>query len=175
MEQPEVGLIMELILSDGNEHQKNQQSCFKEAVEEFYNSDNEVLEEFTNTARKLGLSVYEASRPKAHRRLGECSKLTTSSILSYLLLRRYDEFIVKALIEVQLAFLRGLWLRDGDENGERFYNSDLRLIATVEELLEAYGVEYSRYGPYKPSKTPRTLLSTDRARPKPLTPHANTY
>ena len=88
--------------------------------------------------------------PKAGR---ECVRLETTSALLYLLLKRYDEFIVRAPIRVQLRFLRGLWLGDGHKGGDRFYNTDPRLIAVVEKLLELHGIKHSKHGPYKLSRS----------------------
>ena len=101
--------------------------------------------------KRLGLNIREGlDPPKAGR---ECVRLETTSALLYPLLKRYDEFIVRAPIRVQLRFLRGLWLGDGYKGGDRFYNTDPRLIAVVEKLLELHSIKYSKHGLYKPGKS----------------------
>ena len=148
---PEVGLIMGLILSDGNERQHYRHKHLYDARIEFYNSDEGIIEEFKEACSRLGLSVYERFRLEG---LGRGRwDFEVNSMLLLLLLKRYDEFIVKAPTNVQIAFLRGLWLGDG-HIGEvvGFYNTNLKLVATVERLLRAHSIEYRRLGPYEPSK-----------------------
>jgi len=72
--------------------------------------------------------------------------------LLYLLLKIYDEFIVKAPADVQLVFLRGLWLGDGYVGRTiEFYNTDPKLIKTVGVLLKMHGMKHTMWGPYLPS------------------------
>ncbi|PCN49862.1 hypothetical protein B6U99_07515 [Candidatus Geothermarchaeota archaeon ex4572_27] len=103
--QPEVGLVMGLILSDGSEYQYYHR-CTAHAIGELINSDEGLLEMFRGACRKLGLSVYTRLKHK-------CWRAQTSSTLLYLLLKRFDEFIIKAPADVQWTFIRGLWLGDG--------------------------------------------------------------
>ena len=158
---PEVGLVMGLILSDGNEYQRRCRGTLS-MCQRFYNADEEVLEEFRGACNTLGLGVGK-------RRTKRCQCLTAYSVLLYLLLKRFDEFIVKAPASVQLAFLRGLWLGDGQvSSGVKLHNTDLRIIDTVSTLLKMHGVEHTIQGPYPPHSPGRKpiyrIYVTDRSR-----------
>ena len=134
---PEVGLI----LSDGDEY-----PCHGGYRENFYNTDPRLLIGFSQAAENLGLKAW------GRERLSELqvpySELEVKSTLAYLLLKRYGEFIVEAPSQVQLVFLRGLWLGDGSLQSHKFANTDLRLIEVVEELLRKHHIEFTRQGPY---------------------------
>lgn len=143
---PEVGLVMGMILSDGYRGQCYSHGYIGDRRGEFYNKDEGIMEEFREACRRLGLAVNEGLIPP--RLGGECQKLTISSTLLYLLLKRYDEFIIRAPAEVQLSFLRGLWLGDGCLSNCTFHNTDVRIVNTVSELLRVHKVKHTVEGPY---------------------------
>ena len=147
--QPEVGLLLGLILSDGCEYQRYCYNHLYGARERFFNRNEAIIREFKEACSKLGLTVYGSLDPP---KLGrQCWRFGINSTLLYLLLKRYDVFIVKAPTNVQRAFLRGLWLGDGHIGYEAiFYNTDLNLIKIVEKLLRAHNIKYFREGPYRP-------------------------
>ena len=95
--QPEVGLILGLILSDGDEH-----PCHGGYRENFYNTDPTLLIEFSQAAKNLGHKVWR--RQRLSQLQVPYTELEIKSTLAYLLLKRYDEFVVKAPSQVQLAF-----------------------------------------------------------------------
>ena len=63
------------------------------------------------------------------------------------MLRRYDEFIVKAPADMQRAFIK-VMLGDGSRRYDKFCNSDLKIIKTVSVLLRMHGIRHSICGPY---------------------------
>ncbi|PCN50385.1 hypothetical protein B6U99_04780 [Candidatus Geothermarchaeota archaeon ex4572_27] len=137
---PEVGLVMGLILSDGTKGRYRSSPMLR-----FFNKDEELIEEFKGACRKLGLTVFEKPIPSG------CQALHVKSVLLYLLLRRFDEFIIKAPPDVQWRFIRGLWLGDGHISLKvKLDNADLRIINTVSTLLEMHGVGCTIQGPYPP-------------------------
>ena len=143
--QPEVGLIIGLILSDGNGRTYYSHGRIVHAREEFFNNDEELLRMFEGACRRLGLSVYRWQDECEHR------EAQTSSALLYLLLKRFDEFIVKAPADVQWEFIRGLWLGDGHVGSKVvLVNTNLRIIDTVATLLKVYRVKHTVQGPYPP-------------------------
>ena len=154
--QPEVGLLLGLILSDGCEYRHYLHNHYYGARQKLFNNDEQLIQEFKQACNKLGIAVHGTLDPP---KLGQrCWRLEANSTLLYLLLKRYDVFIIKAPANVQTAFLRGLWLGDGYMNkGLMFINTDLKLIETAERLLTIHGVLYTRQGPYKskPNNLPR--------------------
>lgn len=145
---PEVGLIMGLILSDGNERRCCHCGHFHATKEELFNTDAGVLREFEDACRKLGLSVQ--IRPKLSRLGQEVWRLEVESTLLYLLLKRYDEFIVKAPANVQWAFMRGLMLGDGYIKDCMLTNTDPKIIDVMSKLLSMHGIRHTVRGPYPP-------------------------
>jgi len=146
--QPEVGLIMGLVLSDGNEHRCYHRGRIDHTRGELYNSDEALLEMFREVCDKLGLSTYRR-RCETGFKL-EYWRAETTSTLLYLLLKRFDEFITKAPADVQQEFIKGLWLGDGCLSVCELRNTDLRIINVVSTLLKMHGVEHSVLGPYPP-------------------------
>jgi len=143
--QPEVGFVLGLILSDGHERQRycKGRLCGVELM--FYNKDEVLIEEFKEANYKLGISVYQRFEH------GVWTVRATSTLL-YLLLKRYDEFILRAPVDVQLTFLKGLWLGDGHVGRNiQFCNTDPKHIKTVSVLLRMHGIEHTVEGPYSPS------------------------
>ena len=73
-------------------------------------------------------------------------------MLLYLLLKRYDDFIIKAPASVQWAFIKGLMLGDGHIGHQiKLYNTELKIIRTASVLLNMHGVRHSIHGPYPPA------------------------
>jgi len=144
----EVGLVMGLILSDGHERRYYNRGHVNDRREQFSNRDESILKEFREACHRLKLTIYEELAPTELG--GKCWRLKTSSTLLYLLLKRFDEFIVKAPSDVQWHFLRGLWLGDGCIKRCELYNTDLRIIKTASTLLATHQVEFTVEGPYNP-------------------------
>jgi len=146
---PEVGLILSMVLSDGNERFKRHQLEYKIR---FYNTNIDYIEIFKKAFEKLGFSTY--IRRKRRRRTafdkGEW-RLSVDSALLYLLLKHYDKYVAGAPDEAGKVLLKGLWLGDGHiGRGVFFYNTDLKLTRTVSKLLRRFEVKHSIQGPYKP-------------------------
>ncbi|PCN49879.1 hypothetical protein B6U99_07400 [Candidatus Geothermarchaeota archaeon ex4572_27] len=139
---PEVGLVIGLILSDGTKRRRRYHGKLNSASQTFYNTDEGLIEEFKEACCKLGLATYERLCPA-------CQGLEAKSVLLYLLLKRFDEFVIKAPANLQLAFLRGLWLGDG-HMGTRIelINTDLRIVSTASTLLKMHRVQHTIQGPY---------------------------
>jgi len=83
---------------------------------------------------------------------GKAWRLEANSTVLYLLLKRYDDFIMRAPADVQAAFLKGLLLGDGTVNTRiRFYSTNPEIIRTVSALLRIHGIEHSVPKPYTPT------------------------
>ena len=156
--QPEVGLILGLILSDGSKYQRHRYNNWVgDRIQKLYNKDEEVLKEFEDACNKLCLSVLRYPHPSEQ----QAWVLNVSSTLLYLLSKRFDEFVVKAPAELQLTFLRGLWLGDGYIGRAELINTDKRLIEVVSTLLTVHGIKHTVRGPYPPhppGKRPRYVI-----------------
>lgn len=117
----------------------------------FTNSKIGLVEEFKKACEELGLSVDEQLKPPKPPGRKQFWRLTITSMLLYLLLKRYDEFMARAPNDVQLTFLRGLWLGDGHLKHElELINTDAKLIELVSTLLKVHGIRHSVLGPYPP-------------------------
>jgi len=153
--QPEAGLLLGLILSDGCEYRHYLNNHYYGARQKLFNNDEQLIQEFKKACNKLGIAVHGTLDPP---KLGQpCWRLEANSTLLYLLLKRYDEFIIKAPANVQEAFLRGLWLGDGliSITNVSFSNTDQKLLETIEKLLSMQKIAYTKGGPYK--SKPRNL------------------
>ncbi len=141
---PEVGLIMGLVLSDGYRGECYYKGHFRGVRVDFFNKDESLLEMFREACRRLNLAVWRLQCKQP-----DFGWLKTSSVLLYLLLRRFEDFIVKAPANVQWAFIKGLMLGDG-WIGEyvQFCNTDPSIIRTVSALLKMYRIKHSVRGPY---------------------------
>jgi len=132
--QSEVGLIMGLVLSNGNEHQHHYNGRLRGAKLVFYNSDEGILEVFKGTCRKLGLAVCQ--RLDESESGQEKWRLEGYSTLLYLPLKRFDDLILRVPTNVQAAFLRGLMLGDKYMGSVPFYNTSPKLVRTTSILLK---------------------------------------
>ena len=150
----EVGLIMGLVLSDGHRRQHyNRRGLVNNREVSFFNKEKDIIEEFREACSKLGLKVSDRSNLE-----GKCPKAETHSTLLYLLVKRYDDFIVKAPTNVQMSFLRGLMLGDGYIGIRiKLYNTNLKLIEVASKVLEIHGIKHSIQGPYRPNPPRRKL------------------
>jgi len=145
--QPEVGLVMGLILSDGFERKHYRNYRFHGVRLEFVNKNEGLLKVFKESCHRLGLSAYRQINYSPTGQ--EVRKLKVESTLLFLLVRRYDVFIVRAPADEQLAFIKGLWLGDGYIGDDIvFYNTDLRLVRVASTILREHDIEHSIQGPH---------------------------
>ena len=147
---PRVGLVIGLILSDGSKYVSyGYRQRLGGARARFFNTNTGILEEFEGACRELGLSTQKGLKRGVW-------WLEISSTLLYLLLKRFDEFIVKAPASVQWAFIRGLWLGDGHVGAVvALYNTNLKIINAVSTLLKMHEVKHTIQGPYPPGSLGR--------------------
>ena len=138
----EVGFILGMVLSDGNERFKRRQL---ECEIRFYNTNNDYIKMVKEAFERLELPIYIRKRRK-----GEWCLSATSALL-YLVLKQYDKYVAEAPDEVRKTLLKGLWFGDGHiGKSVEFINTDLKLIRTVSKLLRRFRVKHNVWGPYKP-------------------------
>ena len=147
--QPEVGLVTGLVLSDGHRREHYHNGYFHGAVLRFYNTDEGLLEMFKEACRKLGIRVCQQLDQATTGR--EKWRLEANSALLYLLLKRYDDFMIKAPTNIQWAFIKGLMLGDGHIGCNiMLRTTDLKIIRVTSALLSIHGIKHSICGPYPP-------------------------
>lgn len=146
---PQVGVVLGAVLTDGSEYAHCSQSSSVSWRIEFHNKRGPFIAEFIEAARQLDLSVVEKKEPTKY----GAWTLRISSALLYLLLQHFDTFIMKAPADVQYAFLRAAWMGDGHLRHDTvFTNTDIKIIAVIQDLLWKHGIKCKKLGPYIPSR-----------------------